>query len=86
MLRLHLMLLLDLLLFSRIRLLLGKLRVFLLLLLLNFLSILCLTRVKLIQFLLVLPVQLAVRRGLHDRPRGSRNLVRMNCRRRSSAH
>jgi hypothetical protein len=82
-LRLRLVLLLDLLLFSRVRLLLGELRVFLLLLLLNFLSILCLISVKLIQFLLVLPVQLAVRRGLDDRPRGSRNLVRMNGWRRS---
>jgi chorismate-pyruvate lyase len=77
-LRLRLMLLLDLLLFSRIRLLLGELGVFLLLLLLYFLPILLLVCVKLILLLLVLPVQLRVRRGLHDRPRRSGNLVWMN--------
>src|SRR5579864_505870 len=79
------MLLLDLLFFGRIRLLLRELRVFLLLLLLNPLTILLLVRVKLILFLLVLPVQLAVRRGLHNWPRESWNLVRMNYRRRSVA-
>ena len=56
MLRLRLVLLLDLLFFSRIRLLLGELGVFLVLLLLNSLTILFLFRVKLIQLLLVLPV------------------------------
>ena len=78
-LRLPLMLLLHLLFFGRISLLLGELGVFLLLLLLNFLSILLLVRVKLILFLLVLPVQLGVRRRLHNRPSGSWNLVWMNC-------
>ena len=73
------MLLLDLLFFGRIRLLLGEPGVFLLLLLLNFLSILLLVRVKLILFLLVLPVQLGIRRRLHNRPRRTGNLVRMNC-------
>jgi len=60
------MLLLDLLPFSRIRLLLGELGVFLLLLLLNFLPILLLVRVKLILLLLVLPIQLSVWRRLHN--------------------
>ena len=77
------MLLLDLLFFCGIRLLLGKLRVFLLLLLLNSLTFLLLIRVKLILLLLVLPVQLGVRRGLHGRPRRRGNLVWMNDWRRS---
>jgi hypothetical protein len=55
-LRLRLMLLLDLLFSGCIRLLLGELGVFLLLLLLNSLAILLLVRVKLILLLLVLPV------------------------------
>lgn len=76
---LRLVLLLDLLFFRGIRLLLRELCVFLLLLLLNSLTILLLVCVKLILLLLVLPVQLAVRSGLYNRPSGSRNLVRVNC-------
>jgi hypothetical protein len=55
-LRLRLVLLLDLLFFSRIRRLLGELRVFLLLLLLDSLTILLLVHVKLILLLLMLVV------------------------------
>ena len=84
-LRLPLMLLLNLLFFGRVRLLLGQLGVFLLLLLLHSLPILLLVRVKLILLLLVLSVQLDVRRGLHNRSRGIWNLVRVNCRGRNSS-
>src|ERR1700693_2657653 len=83
MLRLLLMLLLHLLFLGRIRLLLREFRVFLLLLLLDSLSFLFLLRAELILLLLVLPVQLGVRGGLNSGPWRSRNLVRMDCRRRS---
>ncbi len=82
-LRLLLMLLLYLLFFSLIRLLLREFRVFLLLLLLDSLPFLLLLRAELILLLLVLPVQLGVRGGLNNGPWRSRNLVGMDCRRRS---
>jgi len=82
-LRLLLMLLLYLLFFSLIRLLLREFRVFLLLLLLDSLPFLFLLRAELILLLLVLPFQLGVRGGLNNGPWRSRNLVRMDCRRRS---
>jgi len=78
-----LMLLLDLLFFSRSRLLLRELCVFLLLLLLDCLAFLLLLRVELILFLLVLRVQLGVRGGWNNGPWRSRNLFRMNCQSRS---
>jgi len=79
-LRLLLMLLLDQLFLSRIRLLLREFRVFLVLLLLDFQTVLRLLRVELIQLLLVLPVQLGIRGGLNNGPWRSWNLVRMDCR------
>jgi hypothetical protein len=75
------MLLLYLLFFSRIRLLLRELRVFLLLLLLDSLPFLILLRAELILLLLVLPVQLGVSGG-YNGPWRSRNLVRMDWRKR----
>ncbi len=80
-LRLLLMLLLDYLFFSRIRLLLRESRVFLVLQLLDSLPVLLLLRAELILLLLVLPIQLGIRGGLNNEPRRSRNLVRMDCRR-----
>ena len=82
-LRLRLMLLLDCLFFSRIRLLLRQFRVILLLLLLDSLPVLLLLCAELILLLLVLPIQLRIRGGLNDLPRRNRNLVRMDCRRRT---
>jgi hypothetical protein len=83
--RLLLMLLLDELLFSRIRLLLREFRVFLVLLLLDSLPVLLMLRAELILLLLVLPIQLGIRGGLDNEPWRHRNLVRMDCRRRSRA-
>src|SRR5271157_2734613 len=77
------MLLLYLQFFSLIRLLLREFRVILLLLLLDRLAFLLLLRVELFLLLLVLGVQLWVRGGWNNRPRGSRNLVWMDCRSRS---
>ena len=76
-LRLLLMLLLHLLFLELIRLLLRQLRVFLVLLLLDSLSFLFLRRAEPILFLLVRLVQAGVSRGLNDRLRRSRTLVRM---------
>jgi hypothetical protein len=82
-LRLRLMLLLDCLFFSRIRLLLREFRVILLLLLLDSLPVLFLLCAELILLLLVLPIQLRINGGLDNLPRRNRNLVRMDCRRRT---
>jgi hypothetical protein len=84
-LRLLLMLLFDKLFFGGIGRLLREFRVFLLLLLLNSLPVLLLLHAELILLLLVLSVQLGIRGGRNDEPRWSRNLVRMNCRRRTRA-
>jgi hypothetical protein len=84
-LRLLLMLLLNELLFGRIRLLLREFGVVLLLLLLNFLPVLLLLRAKLILLLLVFLIQVGVRGGWNDEPGWSRSLVRMNCRSRTRA-
>ena len=74
-----LMLLLDLLFFGRIRLLLREFGVFLLLLLLDRLAFLQLPGVELILLLLVLGVQLGVRRRWNNRPRRRGDLVGMDC-------
>ena len=84
-LRLLLMLLLDQLFFSRIRLLLREFGVFLLLQLLDSLPFLLLLRAELILLLLVLPVQLGIRGGLNNETWRSWSLVRMDCRKRSLA-
>src|ERR1700730_3267813 len=73
-----LMLLLDRLFLSLIRLLLVELCAFLLLLLLNLLPLLILLCVQLILFLLVLFVQPSIGRGLSSRPRWSRSLIRVD--------
>jgi hypothetical protein len=82
-LRLRLMLLLNCLFFSRIRLLLREFRVILLLLLLDSLPVLFLLCAELVLLLLVLPIQLRIGGGLDNLPRRNRNLVRMDCRRRT---
>jgi hypothetical protein len=84
-LRLLLMLLLNELLFGRIRLLLREFRVLLLLLLLDSLAILLLLQMELILLLLVLSVQLGIRGGLNHWSLRRRNLVWMDCRRRTRA-
>ena len=58
---------------------------FLVLHLLDSLPVLLLLRAELILLLLVLPIQLGIRGGLNNGPWWSRNLVRMDCRRRSRA-
>jgi hypothetical protein len=84
-LRLLLMLLLDELFFGRVCLLLCKSGVFLVLLLLDSLSVLLLFCAKLIQLLLVLSVEISIRGGWKNEARWSRSFVRMDCRRRNWA-